>query len=243
MAFSAGYLSHPLLNNSNNSDNLSLNQQQNTIQSTVDLTSNNKTANSIEAETTITTVASNVDSNTATLATEPQNIPDAIIENIPEQPELNMASTEQKEELKQWAAQHKSELNKLINTHVPNHIADNMFNMVVENNEFLTEPRIKQNPDIDNNWAYNTEQELTSYIKNHTEADKFDLISVSCKQLKCDVLGIEKEAQAWIKIFFSMFKNLPNVNPPDSSGDTTSFSFLNGDSTTSIYYQLKFNPS
>lgn len=242
LAFFAGYLAYPSLNKVKAPEKYepsALTQKQNTHQAighTPDKVAN-KSRVTEPADVTKLTKATESDVNA-----EQKTDPIALIDDIPVNTAAESATKEQKDELIQWAAQHKADLNELITTHVPGHIAENMFNKIAENNDFLAEPKMKQAPELDANWAYNTEQELTNYINNHSEAKHFDLISVSCKQLKCDVLGIEKEAQAWLKIFFSMFKNIPSVNPPDSSGDTKSLSYLNGDETSSIYYQLKFTP-
>lgn len=247
ISFAAGYLVNPILNSDNHittktpSNKSKLEVEQATVQQQEQMNSNSSTVTTANHSTkgnldSVTTVESK--SSTGSKA----ELID-LIETPPENTAAKLVTPAQIRELREWASKHKAELNDLINTHVPNHIAEDMLNMVTNNNEFLTQPAVKQDPAVDSNWAFNTEQELRSYIENHPESTNFDLISVSCKQLKCDVLGIEKQAQSWIKIFFSMFKNLPNVNPPDSSGDTNSFSFLNGDDTTSIYYQLKFKPS
>lgn len=247
LAFGAGYITHPLLNAHNDltSKTLSNKPQQQTEQPISQLQAQTSSNNSkvTAAKNTANNDLTSVKTEKTTSSTATNEDPIAIIEAIPENTAAQSITPEQTAELRSWASKHKADLNELINTHLPNHIAQNMIDMIGQNNEFLTQPTVKQDPAIDANWAFNTEQELRSYIENHPESNHFDLISVSCKQLKCDVLGIEKEAQAWIKIFFSMFKNLPNVNPPDSSGDTNSFSFLNGDDTTSVYYQLKFKPS
>ena len=247
LGFGVGYLTHPLINTSNDLTTKTLSNkpqrkyEQPSSQLRAQTKSNNSTAVVAKSKAGDSLIKANVEKTTSSATANEDPI--AIIQIIPENTAAQSITPEQTAELRAWANNHKAELNELINTHLPNHIAQNMIDMIGQNNAFLTQPAVKQDPAIDANWAVSTEEELRSYIENHPESSHFDLISVSCKQLKCDVLGIEKEAQAWIKIFFSMFKNLPNVNPPDSSGDTNSFSFLNGDDTTSVYYQLKFKPS
>lgn len=240
-AFTAGYLAHPLLNSNNTAQVTTSVQDEN--KKVVDSTS----AEPQPIESAKPKSASFTATATAKTKKQPEQNKDdgplEIIEDIPHNSSVNSATSEQKAELEQWAKQHKAELNDLIVAHIPDSVGPSLFKQININNEFLSEPKMKQEPELDSNWAYNAEQELKTYIENHEQAANFELINVTCKQLKCEILGIEKEAQAWLKIFFSMFKNLPNVNPPDSSGDTTSISYLNGDNTTSIYYQLKFKPS
>ena len=118
-----------------------------------------------------------------------------------------------------------------------------MIDKVNTDNPFITNPEIKQDADYDDNWAYIIEQDLTTYINNHQLADQFKLLNVSCKQLMCDVLGTELESQGWIKIFFGMFKNIPGLLSPNESKNSKSLTYLNGDGTSTIYFQLEFKQS
>lgn len=159
--------------------------------------------------------------------------------NPPKQVTNNSMQTQA---LQEWGEQHNSELEILIATHMPTDIAPHMLEQVKLDNQFLSSPEIKQPLAQDNLWAYNKEQELKAYIARHELADKFELLNVSCKQLMCDVLGLEQEPQAWIKIFFSMFKNITNMMTPNESQGAKAINYVNGDGSTSIYFQLKFHP-
>lgn len=242
IAFSLGYFTYPELNQNNSTDNqIATSPTESTEHKPKSITKQNTQTKAIvttsQQEQNTDVKPDNTTSGMAPTESDDQL---AIIEDFPEENYEQQATKAEKGELVQWASEHKSELSELINAHVPSQIAENMFKQVSDGNEFLTAPEMKQPPELDSNWAYNMEQELTAYINNHTNADGFDLIKVSCKQLTCDVLGTEKENQAWIKIYFSMFKNVPNINPPNSSGSTKSLSYINGDGTSSIYFQLEF---
>lgn len=164
----------------------------------------------------------------------------AIVSSSIEPPSVSEENKEQMVELATWAEQHKNKINDLITAHAPDAVAEHMVKKVSEDNDFLSAPELKQDLEQDENWAYNTEQELKTYINNHQFAEQFQLLNLSCKQLTCDILGIEKAPQAWLQIFFSMFSNINNLLPPDETKPTRSVSYMNGDNTSTIYYQLQF---
>jgi hypothetical protein len=144
------------------------------------------------------------------------------------------------EALSHWTTLHKEKLFETISTNVPENLADAMINVISENNSFLNSPQLVQDADIDENWAYITEQDLLNLIAQNPLSVDFNLLTLTCKQLTCEVFGSEKTKGIWHKIYWSLLQALPTLKKPDSSNERNSISFSD-EGISYIYYKLKFS--
>ncbi|MFT5529084.1 MAG: hypothetical protein ACI9C0_000753 [Alteromonadaceae bacterium] len=145
-------------------------------------------------------------------------------------------------ELEEWSVVHKDQINELVTAHMSSENAEHMKLQISKDNEFLTKPPIKQDPIEDDNWAYNMEQQLKLLISQHELSDKFQLLNLSCKQLMCDIFGVEKEGNSWFKLYVSLLQNAPNVEFPDGSNDPKSVVYMENDVAV-VYSQIRFKSS
>jgi len=145
-------------------------------------------------------------------------------------------------ELEEWSVAHKDQINELVTAHMSSENAEHMKLQISKNNEFLTQPPIKQDPIEDDNWAYNMEQQLKLLISQHELSDKFQLLNLSCKQLMCDIFGVEKEGNTWFKLYVSLLQNAPKVEFPDGNNDPKSVVYMENDVAV-VYSQIRFKSS
>ncbi|WP_371185443.1 hypothetical protein [Thalassotalea maritima] len=114
------------------------------------------------------------------------------------------------QELKQWSVEHKEKLDQIIDDNIPESIASTMKSAIGNNNHMLNEPSLRQDDIDDANWSYLMEQDIRAYITQHELAAGFEILNISCKQLICDVIGIEREANTWFQIYKG-FYSFPNI--------------------------------
>jgi hypothetical protein len=115
-------------------------------------------------------------------------------------------------ELEEWSVVHKEQINELVTAHMSSENAEHMKSQISKDNDFLSQPSIKQDAIEDENWAYNMEQQLKIFISQHELSENFELLNLSCKQLMCDVFGVEKESNTWFPIYVSLLQNAPMVD-------------------------------
>ncbi len=146
------------------------------------------------------------------------------------------------EELEEWSVIHKEQINELISAHMSSETAEHMKMQILKDNEFLSQPPINQDPIEDENWAYNMEQQLKVLISQHELSDAFELLNLSCKQLMCDILGVEKEGNTWFKVYISLLQTAPNAEFPNGNNAPKSVQYMEGDVSV-VYSQIKFKSS
>ena len=60
------------------------------------------------------------------------------------------------------------------------------------------------NQEDDLDWGYDQQNNISDYVQTHYEGTSVELISVICKQPRCEVLVTEKQEDAWNKIMKDM---------------------------------------
>ncbi|WP_371373824.1 hypothetical protein [Thalassotalea aquiviva] len=144
--------------------------------------------------------------------------------------------------LVKWSQAHKKMINELISAHMSAETGEQMLSLISNNNEFLTQPPLKQDPSNDEYWATNMEQELKFMIDQHELSNDFELLNVKCKQLTCDFFGLDRSGGSWSKIYFSLLINAPLASMPSESNQPKSVVFMEND-TTVVYSQIHFKSS
>ncbi|GLX80256.1 hypothetical protein tinsulaeT_35960 [Thalassotalea insulae] len=152
--------------------------------------------------------------------------------------DYSIEKTYAKEELKQWSIEHKEKLNQIIDDNMPVSISSVMKSSIGNNNQMLNDPSLQQDHIEDDNWTYLMEQDMRAYITQHELAAGFELLNISCKQLICDVIGIEREANVWFQIYRG-FYSFPNILfPKDGNRPLNIVRMDNG--IPYIYAQIMF---
>ncbi len=142
--------------------------------------------------------------------------------------------------LLEWASEHRSNLSQVIDESLPESVANVMKLAVFKDNAMLETPLAQQENGIDDAWAYLTEQKIRDHIFQHNLGSGIDLLSVTCKQLMCDILAIEREAHAWFEIYKSLYQ-LPQIRYPDSEYQPTNVQRVENGIAYG-YGQIMFNP-
>ncbi|MCU4677293.1 hypothetical protein N7931_16845 [Catenovulum sp. 2E275] len=149
------------------------------------------------------------------------------------------ASVQEKSEIKQWAKNHIDDLEQIMDDNFPENIAENMKAGILENNDFLNDTELQQQAELDENWAYLMEQDIRSLIAQDQNSDGFQLLQVTCKQLVCDILGIETQPYSWNKIMSGLFRGLSNIRFETDSSKIRNLSWFQDD-ISYTYAQLLF---
>jgi len=246
VSFALGYNLYPAINSASleksHNENASVPQQQikaNTEQTTNTRDNNNQqTVMASTVEKAVTVETSNND--TVVIESESSYSTHKTNEQEKENQPANNLSPEQTE-LLSWTKEHKEQLLQVIDDNFPESIKSSMKSTLEENNPFLNEPELRQDQDIDNNWAYLMEQDIKTLISQHELGKGVEVLQVTCKQLRCDMLVIENQGNVWWPIYSSLFA-LPNVKFPKDNSTAVNVSRIeNG--LFYIYSQLDFNAS
>lgn len=147
-----------------------------------------------------------------------------------------------KEDRQQWSIAHQQRIVDLVNAYASDETREFIQQKILDNNEFLSGNDFKQDPAEDENWAYNMEQQLEMLILEHEMSDNFELLNLVCKQLTCDIFGIESKGNSWIQIYISLLKTVPNAEFSTGINDPKQLSFIENDGAL-IYAQLRFTSS
>tara|TARA_R110002167_G_C12657670_1_gene649644 strand:- start:724 stop:1521 length:798 start_codon:yes stop_codon:yes gene_type:complete len=137
-------------------------------------------------------------------ASERANRDSSVLNDIETDPEQQILQ----QDLNNWLTEHKNNLLKNLKNNVPVSILDDMLKQVTNENQFLNEPSLKQDPIVDEQWAYVMEQQIRDVILQHPLANKLELFSVTCKQLTCELTGKELVAGTWQQVFLALFTHI-----------------------------------
>ena len=124
-------------------------------------------------------------------------------------------------ELNDWTAVHKEDLMKLLSDRLPANFVEDLTKAILKDNTFLNSPTIQQDPAIVSDWAQMMEYHLRDVMERHPLIAGFQIYSLTCKQLTCEILGAENEPFSWMPIMNSFFKDPiinKNLNAPSIKG-------------------------
>ncbi|GLX84502.1 hypothetical protein tloyanaT_07540 [Thalassotalea loyana] len=236
----AGYQLYPIVNATSldSSQHGTTEQSENhkKAQTTVSESANNQLAHANKAPSSVEKMSNESQSAKAQstdLAISPQN------QNSGE--ELLTEDSYAVQELQQWSIEHKEKLNQMIDSNMPSSISSSMKSSISRNNQMLNDMPLQQDHAVDADWAYLMEQDIRAYIAQHELSPSFDLLNVSCKQLTCDVMGIENEAGIWFQIYRG-FYSFKNIKFPNEGSKPVNVSRMDN-GITYIYAQIMFKPS
>lgn len=216
VALVIGYTSYPVLHQDKDSaiatnkelntnvDNATLPtypvHQQSKLATTVQ---NKDLENHLQPRSTNLDEASERDKQSTVYAKNNTNVPVTINET-----ELTPEQQTQQQELDTWLTEHKQNLRENLSARLPSSILDGMLEQITKNNAFLDELSVKQDVNVDEQWAYSMEQELRDIIQQHALGNNIELFSVVCKQLTCELTGKELTPGTWQQVFMALFIHL-----------------------------------
>jgi hypothetical protein len=143
-----------------------------------------------------------------------------------------------KQELEDWSSNHREHLLNIIDAKVPDGLKKKYIDIMSKENDFLDAPTIKQDPVIDSDWAFMMEQQLREIIEEDESSDNFELYSLTCKQLTCEIVGGETVANTWTAIFTNLMGNQELAVQLDHQ--YVQGSSISKDGINYVYFQLKF---
>lgn len=146
-----------------------------------------------------------------------------------------------KETLIDWSVNHKNKLHQIFDENMPQSISSSMKSSLVNNNTMLNDPTVEQDTIEDDNWAFLMEQDIRAHITQHDLSAGFDILNISCKQLICDIVGIERQANSWLPIYRG-FYSFPNIRFR-SEGKKPKNIVRTDQGIQYIYAQIIFKPS
>lgn len=132
------------------------------------------------------------------------------------------------EELVSWSKDYQKELFNIVDENMPTHTADFMKLQLSKNSFLLNNSELKQDLEEDDNWAFLMEDNIRSAIEQHELKPDFDILSIKCKQLSCEVMGIERAVNTWHSIYVSLISTLPNAIFPSVNDGSGSYSVKEG---------------
>jgi len=228
-----GYGVYPLLHPTINSTDKNINQTltktserdsyepniQKKIDNSVALSSQNRT---IEKQTYTTSLA---DQPITTIETQTEITSNDALESIQTQDivtesDQDYVSADQIE-LNEWTDSHKKELFKILDEKIPSDFLEGLKTAILKDNDFINSPTVRQDPAIDSDWGIMMEYQLRDVIERHPSIAGFEIFSISCKQLTCEILGVENEPYSWMPIMNSFFKDptiSKTLDPPSIKG-------------------------
>lgn len=146
--------------------------------------------------------------------------------------------TEDELDLKVWRFNYKEYLFLLLDRYVTYPTSENMKKAIMKENQMFKSHKLRQNPTADFHWAQQTEAAIYYYLEHHENGPGFELLSVQCKQLVCDIVGIEIESEAWKKIYRGFYV-FPNIRYPRKDYQMTNV-YRKSVGSTYIYAQVFF---
>ena len=139
--------------------------------------------------------------------------------------ELSHEQQDLQYELNNWVTEHKQNLRENLTARLPSSILDGMLEQITKNNAFLDELSVKQDVNVDEQWAYTMEQEIRDIIQRHALGNNIELFSVVCKQLTCELTGKELTPGTWQQVFMALFIHMSQSNKKlvDEMGKNVSY--------------------
>lgn len=140
----------------------------------------------------------------------------------------------------EWARTHAQNLYDTFDRWASKETAWGMRDAVGKNSAFIR-PREKVMDDAtDENWALVKQQELRDIMQANSRASEFELVSLTCKQLMCEIVGSTRSIDVWRGIFRDLLVQAKNIAPSnDEEGDMVGL--FNDDGIRRVYTLCRFS--
>ena len=115
-------------------------------------------------------------------------------------------------ELRQWSEAHKTEVGEVIAKMASESTAESMTQKIYEGSQFLSEMEETLDQSSNEFWAYQAKAELETLIYSHPLAHDVEIVSLSCKQLMCELIAVVNNLDSWFQIDFHIRNNVRRIN-------------------------------
>ncbi len=115
--------------------------------------------------------------------------------------ESNIVSTEQLIELQTWSEAHKISIKELLNNNLAEEQAEKLMNQITRENPFLSDPTVHQDANSDEQWSYKMTEIINHQIAQHPNGVDLEILSLTCKQLTCELLVREIVRGSWFRVY------------------------------------------
>ena len=139
-----------------------------------------------------------------------------------------------------WKEEHKETVSTAIANIAPEHLAESMLKMVLENSEFLNQMENNLSEAENEVWAYEAEYELQSMLMTHPKSADLEISNITCKQLMCELVVKSWDSDSWHDINAHTFRNLSGLIPPQQSETNLRSLQFREDGSIYIYKVLEF---
>ncbi len=109
-------------------------------------------------------------------------------------------------DLQVWSSNHKESLKDLLDNNLPVEHAEKLMELIEKDNPFLNEPQVNQDSNRDEAWAYKMLEIFNNEISQHQNALDIEVMSLTCKQLTCEMLVREITSGKWMEVYISLIK-------------------------------------
>lgn len=116
-------------------------------------------------------------------------------------------------EIRQWISGHQTHIQNTLSNIMPDEISEEMKTNIFEKSLFLENMEKTEGDASDENWGYEKTQELWGIIAHHPLSAEYEVASITCKQLMCEVIGLVYNTDSWMEIHVAIFQNATNIIP------------------------------
>lgn len=120
---------------------------------------------------------------------------------------LSPEGIEQQEALTLWSVEHQVKVRGILEGYLPLENIDSWLEYLVTDNKLLDNPKLRQEAELDSNWAIETEQTIRDLIQQHEYGFDVEILSLVCKQLICEFVIRQTAKGSWFEIYISLFKH------------------------------------
>ena len=149
--------------------------------------------------------------------------------------------TEYQDDYLDWQAQRRKDIAKQLERFEDEQLKDFISSKIIDDNPFLSNPELRQNPIDDQLWAMQLEQDLRLILQQHVHVASGQVLleSLICKQLVCEVIAIENTPNIWSRVYLDTIGVLiqRGFNLDNMAGVNYSFHY---DENSFIYHQFVF---
>ena len=132
-------------------------------------------------------------------------------------------------ELEAWTENHKQNLKELVDNNFPKDKAERLFDYILRDNPFLNEPSLNQDVYSDEEWSYKMKETISSVISQHPIGFEIEVLSLTCKQLTCEMMVRQLVNGSWYEIYSALMGYFISNQYAIQTQDMKQFRFKNGE--------------
>lgn len=139
----------------------------------------------------------------------------------------------------EWARAHTQDLYDSLNGWASEETAWGMRNAIGKDSVFV-QPREKAMDEVtDIDWSMRKQQELAAIIQRNDRAADFELLSLTCKQFMCEIVGSTHSIDVWRGVYRDILIQASNMVMP-TIDESDMIGLFNDDGTQRVYALCRF---